>query len=57
MLHDDALYDDPDTYRPDRFMKDGKINPDVQDPRDMFFGFGKRYASSSTLNMNLLLLL
>ncbi|KAG5650137.1 hypothetical protein H0H81_000560, partial [Sphagnurus paluster] len=42
MLHDENVYADPFTFNPDRFMKDGKLNPDVKDPASFAFGFGRR---------------
>ena len=42
MLHDPAFYPDPETFNPDRFLRDGKIDPDVLDPTRMAFGFGRR---------------
>jgi hypothetical protein len=45
MLHDETIYPDPFTFNPDRFMKDGQLNPDVRDPGHATFGFGRRYAS------------
>ena len=42
ILHDERIYPDPLTYNPDRFMKDGKINPAVRDPTVAAFGFGRR---------------
>ena len=29
-------------YRPDRYLKDGKLNPDMIDPDSVAFGFGRR---------------
>ena len=29
-------------YRPDRYLKDGKLNPNVMDPDSVAFGFGRR---------------
>ncbi|KAF4591050.1 hypothetical protein EYR40_009650 [Pleurotus pulmonarius] len=40
--HDPANYPDPFTFNPDRFMKGGKLNPDVLDPTDVGFGLGRR---------------
>ena len=40
--HDEERYPDPMTFNPDRFMKDGKLNPDVPDPSDVAFGFARR---------------
>ncbi|EMD42005.1 hypothetical protein CERSUDRAFT_110546 [Gelatoporia subvermispora B] len=42
ILHDKKMYPDPLTYNPDRFMKDGKLNPDIRDPATAAFGFGRR---------------
>lgn len=32
----------PHTFNPDRFIKDGKLDPSFQDPCDQIFGFGRR---------------
>ena len=29
-------------YQPERYLKDGKLNPDVMDPDSAAFGFGRR---------------
>ncbi|KAF8884004.1 cytochrome P450 [Infundibulicybe gibba] len=42
MLHDETIYPDPFSFRPERFMKDGNINPEVRDPAHATFGFGRR---------------
>ncbi|KAG6878839.1 hypothetical protein C0992_007282 [Termitomyces sp. T32_za158] len=42
MLHDEDVYPNPFDFNPDRFMKDGKLNPDVKDPDHAAFGFGRR---------------
>jgi len=47
MLHDENVYPDPASFNPDRFMRDGKLNPDVPDPALMAFGFGRRYAPTN----------
>ncbi|KAK1232372.1 hypothetical protein PQX77_004494 [Marasmius sp. AFHP31] len=44
MLHDETVYPEPFSFKPERFLtQDGKLNPNVQDPTQAFFGFGKRY--------------
>ncbi|EJD43159.1 cytochrome P450 [Auricularia subglabra TFB-10046 SS5] len=42
ILRDEQTYPDPLAYRPERFLKDGKINEDVMNPRSAVFGFGRR---------------
>ena len=41
-MHDPEAYDEPDTYRPERFLKDGKLDPTVRDPSKFVFGYGRR---------------
>ncbi|KAJ7584571.1 cytochrome P450 [Mycena floridula] len=41
MLHDEEIYPDPDSFIPERFLTDGRLN-NVQDPRDIVFGAGRR---------------
>lgn len=43
MVNDPSVYPDPKEFRPERFMKDGKFNPEVQDPGHFAFGYGRRY--------------
>ena len=42
ILHDESTYPDPLTFNPDRYIKDGHIDPEVQDPAVAAFGFGRR---------------
>ncbi|KAF9440499.1 cytochrome P450 [Macrolepiota fuliginosa MF-IS2] len=42
ILHDPEAFEDPLTYNPDRYLKDGKIDPTVRDPNVASFGFGRR---------------
>ena len=42
MLHDPNDYPDPQTFKPERYIKDGKIDPSVRDPTTIAFGFGRR---------------
>lgn len=41
ILNDERLYPDPHEFKPERFLKDGKLDPSVTDP-DAAFGFGRR---------------
>ncbi len=42
MLHDEDDYPDPMAFRPERFLKEGKLDTSVRDPSQMAFGFGRR---------------
>lgn len=48
MLHDPKDYPDPEVFKPERFLKDGKLNPDVRDPTTISFGFGRRCVQRHT---------
>ncbi|KAJ7749720.1 cytochrome P450 [Mycena metata] len=41
ILHDEDMYPDPHSFKPERFLLDGKLNPAIRDP-DAAFGFGRR---------------
>ena len=36
------IYPDPEAFNPDRFLKDGALNPLVFNPEDRVFGSGRR---------------
>jgi len=42
MLHDEKVYPDPFAFKPERFLKDGQLDPNVQHPGVATFGFGRR---------------
>ena len=42
IFRDPNIYPDPETFNPDRFLKDGKINLLVFNPEDRVFGAGRR---------------
>ena len=48
-MHDPQVYVNPDEFRPERFLRDGKLDPTVQDPAAFVFGFGRRYVPSHTV--------
>src|SRR5271156_4725811 len=43
MMHDPNPFKNPMVYDPERYLKDGKLNPDVLDSSDVAFGFGRRW--------------
>ncbi|KIM35565.1 hypothetical protein M413DRAFT_32422 [Hebeloma cylindrosporum] len=42
MLNDERDYPEPRHFRPERFLKDGRLDHSVRDPMDIAFGFGRR---------------
>ncbi|KAK7677346.1 hypothetical protein QCA50_019676 [Cerrena zonata] len=57
MLHNPEDYPEPQMFNPDRFIKDGKINPDVRDPLTVAFGFGRRICPGRYLSNGSLFIL
>ena len=41
ILRDEEMYPDPERFDPERWLKDGKLNPDIREP-DASFGGGRR---------------
>ena len=60
-MHDRGVYENPDVFRPERFIQDGKLNLGAQDPTSFVFGYGRRHvalmAGSSFLALGYSLLL
>ncbi len=48
MLHDERVYPEPARFNPDRFLE-GEGRTPQQDPRDIAFGFGRRYVAVLSL--------
>jgi len=42
ILHDPKSFNNPMEYQPERYLKDGKLNPDIMDPASVAFGYGRR---------------
>jgi cytochrome P450 len=40
MLYDESVYPEPHIFNPDRWLKDGELDPDVPYPA-VAFGFGR----------------
>lgn len=46
MLQDETIFRDPESFNPERFLKDGKIDTTVPDPQEYAtFGFGRRFGA------------
>ncbi|KAI1782834.1 cytochrome P450 [Ganoderma leucocontextum] len=41
-LNDPDVYQDPDVFRPERFIRDGKLDPSARHPAAFAFGYGRR---------------
>ncbi|KAJ7777026.1 cytochrome P450 [Mycena metata] len=41
ILHDEEAYPDPHSFKPERFLLEGVLNPAIRDP-EVIFGFGRR---------------
>ena len=44
ILHDPKVFNNPEEYQPERYLKDGKLNPNVMDRDSVAFGHGRRWA-------------
>ena len=42
VFRDPNIYPDPEAFNPERFLKNGEINPLVFNPEDRVFGSGRR---------------
>ena len=42
LFYDPSVYPEPHIFNPERFLKDGKLNPSVRDPEDRVFGSSRR---------------
>jgi len=42
IFRNESVYPDAHSFNPSRFLKDGEINPEVMDPEQAVFGWGRR---------------
>lgn len=49
ILRDERQYPQPHTFFPERFLKDGRLDTAVPDPRDAVFGWGRRICVGRSL--------
>jgi cytochrome P450 len=56
MTRDEEVYPDPESFKPERFLKNGTLNKEIRDPRDIVFGFGRRYVFSRSRSIVLIML-
>ena len=47
ILNDRKAFNNPEEFQPERYLKDGKLNPDVRDPHCAAFGFGRRSVNTT----------
>ena len=48
ILHDENVFTDPGEYRPERYLKEGRLDTAVRQPEVCAFGVGRRYQPIST---------
>lgn len=44
-MHNPELFDRPFEFLPERYLKDGEIDPSIPDAETAAFGFGRRFVS------------
>jgi hypothetical protein len=54
MLHNPEMYPEPETFSPERFLKDGKVDRSILDPADVAFGFGRRICPGQQIAIEML---
>ena len=54
MAHDSSVYQDPMEFKPARFIKTENHEPEP-DPRELCFGFGRRYECFNIEKLNIVI--
>jgi cytochrome P450 len=49
MLKDQRDYSEPHKFKPERFLRNGRLDDSVRDPMDIIFGFGRRVCAGKHL--------
>ncbi|KAF7978460.1 hypothetical protein HWV62_664 [Athelia sp. TMB] len=52
VFHDESVYPDHLAFKPERFLKDGRLDPTVQDPDVVSFGHGRRICPGKTMGFD-----
>jgi len=52
ILHDPTVFENPEHYMPERYLKDGKINDEVREPSIATFGYGRRICPGRHMSDN-----
>jgi len=52
ILHDSDEFSEPEEYRPERYLKDGKLNQDIRSPSVAAFGYGRRICAGRFMSDN-----
>ncbi|PPQ69644.1 hypothetical protein CVT24_001217 [Panaeolus cyanescens] len=50
IMHDPQAFQNPERFIPERYMKNGQLNPDIRDPRVAVFGHGRRVCPGQFLS-------
>ncbi|KAI0760157.1 O-methylsterigmatocystin oxidoreductase [Fomes fomentarius] len=56
MSRDPAIYPDPGRFMPERFLKEGKLDPGLRDPFKFLFGFGRRICPGQHFSLDTIFL-
>ncbi|KIM38015.1 hypothetical protein M413DRAFT_30429 [Hebeloma cylindrosporum] len=54
MLHNEADFPDPSSFKPERYLKNGQLDPKVRDPALIAFGFGRRICPGNHIAISVL---